>query len=246
MPPFPNEPPYPRDSQEMVTYCTRFVDALRTHLGNRLVCVLLFGSWARGEARPPESDVDLVVVVDTVDDTAIAALQRTWIESGNGTANIYGADEISATSREAPEMYTSNVRVLWGQNPFPPPRLADFADGLAVASENVGRSARSLLCYPWLPEEERDKHLDWALAKYGVPRALQYAAACHTGTFPRNAADLAAKLEGTPDGDLLRWLDGLDENDRRDQREIIARRLNTATREWFALVKRIQHPSTAG
>jgi predicted nucleotidyltransferase len=36
---------------------------LRRLYGDRLSSVLLFGSWARGDAHP-ESDIDLVVVLD--------------------------------------------------------------------------------------------------------------------------------------------------------------------------------------
>ena len=39
---------------------------LRTLYGERLRRILLFGSWARGDAHP-ESDIDLLVVLDTVD-----------------------------------------------------------------------------------------------------------------------------------------------------------------------------------
>jgi predicted nucleotidyltransferase len=39
---------------------------LRTLYGSRLRRVLLFGSWARGDAHP-DSDIDLLVVLDTVD-----------------------------------------------------------------------------------------------------------------------------------------------------------------------------------
>jgi predicted nucleotidyltransferase len=39
---------------------------LRTLYGVRLRRILLFGSWARGDAHP-ESDIDLLVVLDTVD-----------------------------------------------------------------------------------------------------------------------------------------------------------------------------------
>ena len=39
---------------------------LRLLYGDRLTRVLLFGSWARGDAHP-ESDIDLLVVLDHVD-----------------------------------------------------------------------------------------------------------------------------------------------------------------------------------
>lgn len=40
----------------------RYVEALDRHFGGRLVSVVLFGSWARGTARP-DSDLDLLVVI---------------------------------------------------------------------------------------------------------------------------------------------------------------------------------------
>jgi predicted nucleotidyltransferase len=40
----------------------RYVEVLDRHLGDRLVSVVLFGSWARGTANG-ESDVDVLVVV---------------------------------------------------------------------------------------------------------------------------------------------------------------------------------------
>src|SRR5689334_14088331 len=49
------EPAYPQSSKEVDAAYDRLVDALRANLGERLLCVLLCGSWARGEAHPPES-----------------------------------------------------------------------------------------------------------------------------------------------------------------------------------------------
>ena len=114
-----NEPPYPQTADEVTTYCTRLVDALQTYIGERLTCVLLCGSWARGEAQPPTSDTDVTVIVDTVDATILPGLQAAWQAAEMGCANVYGADEVAIMSHEALEMYTTNAHVVWGTNPFP-------------------------------------------------------------------------------------------------------------------------------
>lgn len=53
----------PFDPHEIASEVTR---ELRRLYGDRLSRVLLFGSWARGDAHP-ESDIDLLVVLDRVD-----------------------------------------------------------------------------------------------------------------------------------------------------------------------------------
>src|SRR6266540_5371606 len=114
------EPEYPRSRSEVNATCERLVNSLQAHLLERLICVLLCGSWARGEARPPESDIDLTIIVDTVDDLAIDALRQAWQSADVGYALVYVLDEIPVLSRERREQFTSNARVLWGNNPFDP------------------------------------------------------------------------------------------------------------------------------
>src|SRR5690349_7229076 len=103
-----HEPAYPQTQAELEAYCERLIEALRRELGNRLIGVLLCGSWARGEATPPESDADTTVIVDTLDDWTSDALCRAWRQADMGCANIYGADEVAVMPREAVEMYTTN------------------------------------------------------------------------------------------------------------------------------------------
>ena len=51
----------------IVAALTAFDERLRARLGDRVHEAKLFGSWARGEARP-ESDVDVWVLVDVHDE----------------------------------------------------------------------------------------------------------------------------------------------------------------------------------
>lgn len=52
-------------SFDAMRIATDVADELKTVYGDRLRQVLLFGSWARGDAHP-ESDIDLLVVLDEV------------------------------------------------------------------------------------------------------------------------------------------------------------------------------------
>ena len=55
-------------------------------LGERLVALLLYGSWARGTHVPDRSDVNTLLICDTVDDALFAALApavRAWTRAGH-------------------------------------------------------------------------------------------------------------------------------------------------------------------
>src|SRR3989454_216003 len=55
-------------------------------LGARLVALLLYGSWARGTHVPDRSDVNTLLICDTVDDALFAALapaMRAWTRAGH-------------------------------------------------------------------------------------------------------------------------------------------------------------------
>lgn len=60
--------------------CARFVEGATRRVGGRIRSILLYGSWARGTARP-DSDVDLLVVVDRRDRDVIDALQDAALET---------------------------------------------------------------------------------------------------------------------------------------------------------------------
>jgi hypothetical protein len=232
-----SEPAYPRNEAECEAYCQRLVDALRSGLGTRLVCVLLSGSWARGEARPG-SDVDLTVVVDSVDDDLLDRLRPSWIESGVGYANVYGLDEIPAMSREALQMYSVNVRVLHGENPFPAPVANDFARDLAANAEVVARMARNLVFAHWMTRREVSENLDYLLGKQCLWRALWNVAALRTGRFPPRKEQVRADLAGAPEDGFLNWLERIPPDRRADEAQEIARRANELARGWFREVGR--------
>lgn len=59
-------PPASARPMDAIAIAKSVAIALRDAYGDRLIAVRLFGSWARGDAHP-ESDIDLLVVLDRVD-----------------------------------------------------------------------------------------------------------------------------------------------------------------------------------
>src|SRR4051794_13261039 len=94
----PFEPPYPQTREELDRYCTRLIDTLVEAFGDKLACVLLCGSWARGEAHPPASDADITVVINHIDTATLHQLQRVWNIVEMGYANIYSRAEVATMS----------------------------------------------------------------------------------------------------------------------------------------------------
>jgi hypothetical protein len=228
-----NEPEYPTSETGLNVYCKRLVDSLLQKLGERLICVLLCGSWARGEADPGRSDVDLTIIVDTVDEVCIELLVEAWKVSETGGVNIYGLDEVVVMAKDGLEMYTTTARVLWGKNPFCLPTKENFATDLATACENTLREVRSVLVYPWFTDEDKLGFLKSVFAKDRLYWALKNLVAFRTGSYPKNRLDLEEKLKGTPEEELYIWATHLTEDDYQERSYEIALRINAAARGWL-------------
>lgn len=82
--------------QDMNAQTERFVEELKQALGERLRSVVLHGSVARGEVVPNVSDVNLLVLLDDVDATALRTagpLARRWARAGNTAPLLLSWDE---------------------------------------------------------------------------------------------------------------------------------------------------------
>src|SRR3989442_12963409 len=63
----------------------QFAAEVSRALGDRLVALLLYGSWARGTHVPDRSDVNTLLICDTADDSLFALLapaMRDWTRAG--------------------------------------------------------------------------------------------------------------------------------------------------------------------
>lgn len=104
----------------------RTISELRRRFGERLHSVWLYGSRARGEPPRPDSDVDLIVVLDArnwpddwdVIGLAMDAADAEGLERLSLSTRTYGADELTRR-REIKSFFIQEVDrdkiVLYGQ-----------------------------------------------------------------------------------------------------------------------------------
>ena len=92
----------------------KIIKALATKFENRLKCLILYGSWAKGNARE-DSDIDLLAVFNHVDAEVRKVTQDlSWVDEREITLLIAGVDEFQ---NEKLPLYTAikrEGRIIWG------------------------------------------------------------------------------------------------------------------------------------
>lgn len=228
------EPAYPSSLGELQEYCDRFVRALVGNLSFHLVCVLLTGSWARSEAKPSISDVDITVIIDCINDHTSDALRQTWQEVNMGCSNVVDLIELQAKPRELIAMLCDKNQVLYGSNPFVPTKM-DYAVNVVNAASNIGLNARCSDYYHWQVVDDKVKDLMYVMTnKYDLKWLLKNLIAFRTGIFPANDFELANMVEKYPERELYHWSKNLTEEDYRLKHRELARTLSLYTHKWIA------------
>src|SRR5437870_11426870 len=86
----------------------QFAAEVARALGARLLALLLYGSWARGTHVPDRSDVNTLLICDTVDDALFAALapaMRAWTRAGHPAPLILTEREWREAADAVPVRY---------------------------------------------------------------------------------------------------------------------------------------------
>src|SRR2546422_9651893 len=89
----------------------QFAAEVARALGARLVALLLYGSWARGTHVPDRSDVNTLLICDTVDDALFATLapaMRAWTRAGHPAPLILTEREWRRAPRRRPPAHQNN------------------------------------------------------------------------------------------------------------------------------------------
>lgn len=99
------------------------VEQLRTMHGDKLRCVLLYGSAAAGESQPAQSNLNVLVLVESIDPAQLEALGQTargWSEAGHPTPFELTVAEWERSADIFPMEYADILerhRVLFGELP---------------------------------------------------------------------------------------------------------------------------------
>lgn len=184
-----------RANAAMRTAAEAYSRQLRDAIGPRLRSVVLHGSVARGEAVKGVSDVNLLVLVDTVDAELLRKLAphaRRWLDKEKALPLVLTWDEWSAASDsfaiETADMLDSHV-VLQGDDPLTGTTI-DRAD-LRIQAERELRGKLIHLREGTLASADRPRELG----------GLLLAALPAVATYLRAALRLAGESvagEGTP------------------------------------------------
>src|SRR2546426_2911566 len=103
----------------------QFAAEVARALGARLVALLLYGSWARGTHVPDRSDVNTLLICDSVDEALFAALApagRAWTRAGQPAPLILTEREWRESAGAFPIEYADireAHRLLAGRDPWP-------------------------------------------------------------------------------------------------------------------------------
>jgi len=227
------EPLYPHSEAELMEYCGKFILALKRHLEHHLICVLLNGSWARGEANPPISDVDMTLVVDKITDDTSNALRAVWIEVNMGCVNVVDLAELQAKPKELIAMLSDTCKVLYGTNPFTPSKQ-DYANNVSDAASNIGLYARTIEYYHWKTIDDKISDLKYVMtSKYNLKWLLKNLMAFRNGTFPANEEQLLELLKNEPEQELYSWSKQFTDEDYRKKYSETARMLSLYVSKWL-------------
>ncbi len=176
---------------------------LNEQFGSRLAFVGLQGSRARGEASEA-SDIDLVVLVDNLDDTDLAACKATIQSMPHAelACGFIGSPNVLAKwPRHELFQFANDTVPLCGKLPFAP---SDFTCEEAKEAARIGASGiYHATCHSAVFDGDAEEGILREAAK-GAVFALQALHFSRTGEYVRKKSDLATVLSGE-DAAVLAW-----------------------------------------
>jgi len=139
----------------------QFAAEVARALGERLVALLLYGSWARGTHVPDRSDVNTLLICDAVDESlfeALAPTVRDWTRAGQPAPLILTEREWRESADAFPIEYEDMRdahRLLAGRDPWPGIQVDRGHLRRQLEHELMGKLARLRQAYAALHEDPK-------------------------------------------------------------------------------------------
>ncbi len=139
----------------------QFAAEVARALGERLVALLLYGSWARGTHVPDRSDVNTLLICDTADDAlfeALAPAVRAWTRAGQPAPLILTEREWRESADAFPIEYEDMRdahRLLAGRDPWPGIQVDRGHLRRQLEHEMMGKLVRLRQAYAALHEDPK-------------------------------------------------------------------------------------------
>jgi uncharacterized protein len=194
------------DQRAVDQWLQLFLERLRESFDGRLRFVGHHGSWARGESRP-ESDIDAIVILDTVDDATLRTygqLIHDLSEVQPRISTFLGSiGELKAWPPHDRYQLWYGCKILHGSldNLIDRPTKADFLEDIRLKASAQLHLSRHYLLHP--------HDLTVVIHKLYYPfkecvYALQSWMLLVTGTYYPRKADLSEVLTAADDREVLR------------------------------------------
>ena len=196
--------------QQVEAWLRDFVRRMRDQFGERLIFVGHHGSWARGEGRP-DSDIDTLVVLETVGVEESEAYRDLLAEMGAGhdvaSGVLLSAAEIASWPSAFLLQFFQGRKVLHGSldGLAAPPSGADLVERAREAAAYNLNSARHYLIYPHDLAQKVNrtgyifKECLWALQGFLLAT---------TGTFPATKKEVLEAATEPEDRTLVEIVQG--------------------------------------
>src|SRR6266571_3775536 len=185
----------------------QFAAEVARALGARLVALLLYGSWARGTHVPDRSDVNTLLICDTVDDALFAALapaMRAWTRASHPAPLILTEREWRESADAFPIEYEDMRdahRLLAGRDPWPGIQVDRGQLRRQLEHELMGKLVRLRQAYAALhegPKQLARVVVGSAGGFFTMLRAVLRLAGRPVPTSPAELVRSAAALAGFP------------------------------------------------
>jgi hypothetical protein len=198
------------------TIAAKLTAQFHAAFGSELRCVVVFGSFVRGESVPGVSDLNLLVLLESMTVPTLhraAPLLREWVRQGNTPPHMYSWDEWQGMrdtfALEIADM--SDAReVLWGEDPIGNDPVS-YANSRNQTEREIRDTMLQLRLRLML--NSNSAHEIGALLLSGIPSFATYMRALlrlhgeAPGLATRPVIERAAKLAGADPAPMLRCWD---------------------------------------